>query len=124
MRTKNVIYFSKADWDFISLLVGTGIGPVQAKMLVFLDRNGESTSRDIERGADMRQPEVNIAGRKFLERGWISISEKKSEGKSGRIPQYYRLAKSFRHIIADIEKEKKEELQKELRLIKQIRTCI
>jgi predicted transcriptional regulator len=124
MRTKNVIYFSKADWDFISLLAKTGIGPVQAKMLVFLDRTGEATSRDIERGADLRQPEVNTTGRKFFERGWISISEKKSEGKSGRTPQYYRLAKSFHHIIADIEKEKKEEAQKKLRLIKQMRTYI
>jgi len=121
MRTEKVIYFSKADWDFISLLAKTGIGLNQAKMLVFLDRNGEATSRDIERGADMRQSEVNITGRKFLERGWVSISEKKSEGRSGRTPQLYRLIKSFPLIIDDIEKEKKAEAQKELGLIEKIR---
>lgn len=124
MRTKKVIYFSKADWDFISLLVKTGIALNQAKMLVFLDRNGEATSRDIEHGADMRQSEVNVTGRKFLERGWVSICEKKCEGRSGRIPQIYRLIKSFRLIIDDIEKEKKAEAQKELGLIKKMRNCL
>jgi len=124
MRTKKVIYFSQDDWDFISLLAETGIGLNQARMLVFLDRNGEATSRDIERGADMRQPEVNTIGRKFLERGWVSILEKKSDGKSGRIPQYYRLNKSLRFIIDDIEKEKKEEVRKGLRLIGKMRGFI
>lgn len=124
MRTKKVIYFSDTDWDFISLLAETGIGLNQARMLVFLDRNSEATSRDIERGADMRQSDVNIIGKKFLERGWVSISEKKSAGKSGRIPQVYRLRKSFRNIIADIERETKEKTQEELGLIKTMRGYI
>ena len=123
MRTKNVIYFSKADWDFVSLLAKTGIAQNQAKMLIFLDRTGEVTARDIERGADLRQPEVNSTGKKFLERGWITISEKKSDGRPGRRPQYYRMAKCFRLIIDDIEKEKKEEAQKDLALMKKIRQC-
>lgn len=87
MRTENVIYFSDTDWNFISLLAGTGIGMVQAKMLVFLNRNGEATSRDIQRGADMRQPEVNATGRKVPERGWVSLFGRKCEGRSGRIPK-------------------------------------
>ena len=124
MRTKKVIYFSQADGDFISLLADTGIGLNQARMLVFLDRNGEATSRDIERGADMRQPDVNIIGKKFLERGWVSISEKESEGHSGRIPRVYRLIKSLRFIIDDIEKEKKAEARKEFGLIKKMRGYI
>jgi predicted transcriptional regulator len=123
MRTENVIYFSDTDWDFISLLAETGIGLNQARMLVFLDRNGEATSREIERGADMRQPEVNVTGRKFLERGWVSISEKKSEGRTGRIPRVYRRIKSFPLILDDIEKEKKAEVQKEIGLIKKMRKC-
>ncbi|MGB9176231.1 MAG: ArsR family transcriptional regulator [Methanoregula sp.] len=121
MRTKKVTYFSKADWDFVSLLAKTGIGLNQAKMLVFLDRSGGAASRDIERGADMRQPEVNSIGRKFLERGWVSVSEMKREGRSGRSPQYYRLAKSFRLILDDIEREKQEEALKDLGLIRKMR---
>jgi len=123
MRTEKVIYFSDTDWDFITLLAETGIGLNQAKMLVFLNRNGEVTSRDIERGADMRQPEVNAAQRKFLERGWVSISAKKSEGRTGRIPQVYRLIKSFRLILDDIENEKKAAAQKDLGIIKKMRKC-
>jgi predicted transcriptional regulator len=124
MRTKNVIYFSKADWDLVSLLAKTGIALNQAKILVFLDRNGEATSRDIERGADLRQPEVNITGRKFQERGWVAINERKTEGRPGRSPQYYRLAKSLRLISDDIEKEKKEEARKEIAVMKKMRECI
>lgn len=123
MRTEKVIYFSDTDWGFITLLTETGIGLNQAKMLVFLDRNGAATSRDIERGADMNQTEVNATGRKFLERGWVSFCEKKSEGKSGRTPHVYRLIKSFRLILDDIEKEKKAAAQKELGLIKRMRNC-
>jgi predicted transcriptional regulator len=124
MRTKKVVYFSMDDWDFVSRLAKTGIGLNQAKMLVFLDRTGEVSTHDIERGADMRQPEVNNTGKKCLKRGWVVISEKKNEGRAGRSPQYYRLAKSFQEIIADIEREKREEAQKEIGLINKIRNCL
>ena len=123
MRTKKVTYFSRTDWDFVSLLAKTGIGLNQAKMLVFLDRSGGAASREIEQGADMRQPEVNSIGSKFLERGWVSVTVIKREGRPGRTPQYYRLAKSFRLILDDIEKEKMAEAQKELGLIKKMRNC-
>jgi predicted transcriptional regulator len=121
MRTRKVIYFSRTDWDFVSLLAKTGLGLNQAKMLVFLYGSGGAASRDIEREADMRQPEVNSIGRKFLERGWVSVTEIKRVGRSGRSPQYYRLAKSLQLILDDIEREKKEEAQKDLGLIRKMR---
>lgn len=45
---------------------------------------------------------------------------KKTEGKPGRRPQSYRLARSLRLILDDIEREKKEEAKKDLVLIKKM----
>ena len=61
MRQENVIYFTEKEEEFANLLIKIGIQKNIAKVLVFLAKTPEATSRAIERGTDMRQPEISMA---------------------------------------------------------------
>jgi predicted transcriptional regulator len=89
-------------------------------MLVFLANTKEATSRQIERGADMRQPEACRAIQYLIGQGWIKNREAPSE-KQGRPEKNYSLAVPVRQIIMAIEKAKKSELNSKLSLVKKIR---
>jgi predicted transcriptional regulator len=60
MRTENVMYFTEKEEEFANLLIEIGTKRNVAKVLVFLANTPEATSRAIERGTDLRQPEVSI----------------------------------------------------------------
>jgi predicted transcriptional regulator len=83
----------------------------------------EATARVIERGTDLRQPEVSIAMKYLMEQGWTKSSESPSQRK-GRPVHVYELAKSITEIMECIEKEKKIETNKQLALVKKLRKYI
>ena len=60
MVTQNVMYFTDKEVEFVHLLVNIGIQRTVATVLVFLANTTGATSRDIERGTDLRQPEVRL----------------------------------------------------------------
>ena len=72
MPGRNVQYFTEKEEEFTHLLIGIGFPRTVAKLLVLLGNTPEATSRDIERGADLRQPEVSIAMQYLHEQGWIA----------------------------------------------------
>ena len=120
MRQETVEYFTDKEEEFASLLIEIGTKKNVAKVLVFLANTPEATSRAIERGADMRQPEICMATKYLMEQGWIKNCESPSESK-GRPMKVYELAKSVTEIMGCIEKEKKIEANNQLALIKKIR---
>ncbi len=67
MRTESVMYFTEKEEEFANLLIEIGTKRNVAKVLVFLANTPEATSRAIERGTDLRQPEVSIAMRYLIE---------------------------------------------------------
>ena len=71
-----------------------------------------------------RQPEVSIAIKYLIEKGWIKSREIPSEHQ-GRLAKVYDLAKSITAIMDCIEEEKKNEANKQLALIQKLRdhTC-
>jgi predicted transcriptional regulator len=123
MRTENVMYFTDKEEDFANLLIEIGIKRNVAKVLVFLANTPEATSRAIERGTDLRQPEVSIAMCYLMEQNWISSRESKAESK-GRPVKIYELAKPINDIVDNIEKEKKKEAVTQLALIQKLRDYI
>ena len=120
MRTENVTYFTEKEEEFANLLIETGTKKNVAKVLVFLANIPEATSRVIERGTDLRQPEVSIAMHYLTDQGWIRIRESKAESK-GRPVKIYELAKPITDIMDSIEKENKEKATNQLKLIKKLR---
>ena len=123
MRQEVVQYFTDKEEKFVNLLISIGTKKNVATVLVFLASTPEATARVIERGTDLRQPEVSIAMKYLMEQGWVKSSESPSEHK-GRPVHVYELAKSIPEIMECIEKEKKIETNKQLALVKKLRKYI
>jgi predicted transcriptional regulator len=123
MRTQKVMYFTEKEEEFANLLIDIGTKRSVAKVLVFLANSTHATSRDIERGTDLRQPEVCLAMHYLSDQGWVTNSESKAESR-GRPIKIYELAKPLPEIMSSIEKEKKEEAKKQLALVQKLRDYI
>ena len=124
MRTVEVMYFTDKEDEFANLLIETGLNPNVAKVLVFLAKTPEASSRSIERGTDLRQSIVSIALRYLIEKDWITSRESKAQSK-GRPVKIYELAKPIHKIIDNIEREKKKKrANDQLALVKKLHDYI
>jgi predicted transcriptional regulator len=123
MRPKNVMYFTNDEENLANLLSRIGLKRNVARVLVYLAHNPEATSREIERGTDLRQPEVSLAMAAMIGQEWVENREIKAENK-GRPVKIYRLSQPFSEIVDGIEKEKREEANVQLSLIQQIRNYL
>jgi len=120
MRQENVQYFTEKEEEFASLLIEIGTKKTVAKVLVFLASTPEATSRAIERGTDMRQPELSMAMKFLMDQGWIRVRESHFENK-GRPMKVYELAKPITVIVDCIEKEKKDGANNQLAIVRRLR---
>ncbi|HMZ31842.1 MAG TPA: helix-turn-helix domain-containing protein [Methanoregulaceae archaeon] len=123
MRARNVMYFTQDEEELADLLIKIGLKRNVARVLVYLAHNSEATSRDIERGTDLRQPEVSLAMAAMIEQDWVENREIKAENK-GRPVKIYRLSRSVGEITDTLEKAKREEANLQLSIIQQIRNYI
>jgi predicted transcriptional regulator len=123
MRTESVMYFTDKEEEFANLLIEIGTKRNVAKVLVFLANTPEATSRAIERGTDLRQPEVSIAMHYLIDQDWITSRKNKAESK-GRPVVIYELTKPIQEIVDSIEKEKKKAANNQLALVKKLRDYI
>jgi predicted transcriptional regulator len=123
MKTENVTYFTEKEEQFVNLLIEIGTKRNVAKVLVFLSNIPGATSREIERGTDLRQPEVSIAMMYLMEQGWISSKESKAESK-GRPLKIYELAQPITEILDNIEMKKEKEVNNQLAYIRKLREYI
>jgi len=119
MLTKTIQLFTEKEEEFVNLLIEIGMRRTVAKVLVFLANVDEATSRDIERGTDLRQPEVSIAMNYMFEREWLKNRESKAMSK-GRPVKIYSLSKPVDKIFDSIEREKNQEVKNQLALIKKM----
>jgi len=117
------MYFTEKEEEFVNLLTGTGIKKNVARVLVFLASTTEATSRAIERGTDLRQPEVSLAMGYLMKQGWGESRECQTEG-IGRPVKIYRLAKPITEIMDSIERNKEEEANHHLQLIRKLQDYI
>jgi predicted transcriptional regulator len=106
--------------EFASILMKIGLKRNVAKVLTYLAGVEEATSREIETGSDLRQPEVSIAMREIRKLDWISERDEKNPGK-GRPYRIYRLNKSLPEIIGYLEGEKARESEMIMRQIEKLK---
>lgn len=123
MREESVQYFTEKEEEFANLLIEIGMKRHVAKVLVFLASTPEATSRVIERGTDMRQPEISLTMNFLKDQGWIRSREKTAE-KKGRPTKVYELAIPITVIIDSIEEKKKNKINNQLALIWKLRYCL
>jgi len=105
MKNQSVDVFDVVDEEFADTLVGLGLKRNVAKTLTYLINTKEVTSREIEMGSDLRQPEVSTAMRELQKLKWVAIREEKKPGK-GRPFKIYRLDKNLNSIIQQLEQQK------------------
>ncbi len=117
------MYFTEKEEEFIKILIEIGTKKNVAKVLVFLANIPEATSRNIERGTDLRQPEISLAMRYLSEQSWITSRESRAESK-GRPFKVYRLSRPFHEIMDSLENEKKKEATNQFALIQKLHTYL
>jgi predicted transcriptional regulator len=123
MIEKTIQLYTEKEEEFVNLLVRIGTKKTIAKTLVFLGRLKRATSRELEHGTDLRQPEVSVAMKYLEEQGWIKRWRTPSD-KKGRPVWNYALAIPVPEIMSSIEKQKKTEVNNQLALIKKMRKYI
>lgn len=120
MKSLSVNVLDRADEEFADTLIQLGLKRNVAKVLTYLKNIKEVTSRDLEMGSDLRQPEVSIAMRELEELEWIAEREEKKPGK-GRPYKIYQLSTGIDTIIDYLENETKKETQAKLDNIKRLK---
>ncbi|MDI6889222.1 MAG: ArsR family transcriptional regulator [Methanocellales archaeon] len=120
MKERPVVMLDEKDDEFARILMDIELKRNAARTLVYLANVDEATSRHIELGADLRQPEVSTAMRKLMEENWVEVREIKKEGK-GRPVKCYRLAVPIQEIVSKLEKAKQEQVTRDLESIQKLR---
>jgi predicted transcriptional regulator len=120
MRASEVSVFDEKDLEFIEILRNLNISRNVASTLAYLSSVEEATSKDLEMGSELRQPEVSIAMRELRSFGWIDEREIKKEGK-GRPMKIYKLAVPMPEIVVHLEKQTIQETQKAMENIEKLK---
>ena len=107
--------------EFASILMRVGLKRNVAKVLTYLAGVAEATSREIEIGSDLRQPEVSIAMREIRKLDWITERDEKNPGK-GRPYRIYKLNRSLPEIVEYLEGEKSKESERTMRQIEKLKS--
>lgn len=120
MKDLSFKVLDRSDEEFADTLMGLGLKRNVAKTLTYLKNVKEVTSRDLEMGSDLRQPEVSNAMRELKDLNWVLVREEKKPGK-GRPFKVYRLDTSINTIIQQLEHQKLVESENMLRNIQRLK---
>ena len=123
MKMKKQLKLTPQDRKIVDIFSELGMPRNFAKTLMYVSQVEECRSSDIERGADLRQPEVSVAMQELTKLGWISKRNQKKEGK-GRPIYIYRLESPIDNIILHLEKEKKDQIQAIQQDLAELKTLI
>jgi predicted transcriptional regulator len=108
--------FSARDREIMTLMSSLGINKNMSKVVLFLSKNGEASSRAIENAVDLRQSEVSIVTSSLRRKGWLISRNLKKPGK-GRPTNLFKLRYPLPKVIKDIETEKQDEMEEMRKMI-------
>jgi predicted transcriptional regulator len=123
MRESTVKILDDKDMEFVETLRSLSVPRNVATLITFLANVDEASSREIEMGSDLRQPEVSIAMRTLRDNQWIVEREIKREGK-GRPMKVYSLHAGIDEIIKHFEEEKLHESAQAMESIQRLKQLI
>jgi predicted transcriptional regulator len=104
MKAIQIKQFDEKDEKIAEALISLGMNKNVAMALTFLQNMNAATSMDIERGVNLRQPEVSIAVKQLKEKNWITEREERKIGK-GRPIKVFSLKVGFNDIVNQLEKQ-------------------
>jgi predicted transcriptional regulator len=123
MQSREFNTLGPCEEEFVETLTKIGLSKNVAKIFVYLTIVKEATSREIELGADLRQPDVSLAMRTLEGQKWIMNRKIRRSGKRGPF-RIYRLAYPAHEIIDKIEREKHNDIEMQIALIDRMREII
>ena len=121
MKESFVMRFDERDIEVVETLKSLGVPRKVSNMIAFLASGTEATSREIERGSDLRQPEVSIALRTLRKNNWIEEKMCRSDG-TGRPMKVYRLKTPIEEILQHYEQQKMNEANQALQSIQRLKS--
>lgn len=92
---------TETEEEAIRLLIEVGLKTNEARLLIVFFRGAEPTSRELERIADLRQPEVSIAITGLMKHKWVCVSSLITANK-GRPVKIFKLTGTIDDILDDI----------------------
>ena len=110
MKQKRSFVLDEKDERAVEIFNDLGMPRNLAKTLMFISQVEECRSAEVERGADLRQPEVSISMQELRRRGWAKKRDLKKEGK-GRPVHIYKLTKKLPEILNKFEEEKMKQVE-------------
>lgn len=122
MKKLEIKQLNEKDEEIVDALIFLSMNRLVARVLAYLQQVNEATSNELEKGTNLRQPEVSIAMRMLTERDWINERDEKKPGK-GRPYKIYSLKIGFNEIIAQLEKQQRkavDEVQAKIKSLKEL----
>ena len=110
MKQKRSFVLDEEDNEAVQLFSELGMPRNLAKTLLYVSEVKECRTKDIEQGADLRQPEVSVAMQELRKRRWITKRDLKMKGK-GRPVHIYKPATNLSEIFKTFEQEKLKEVE-------------
>ena len=111
MKQISSFVLDEEDGKVVQLFTELGMPKNLAKTLMYISQVDECRSADVEKSANLRQPEVSIAMQELRNRGWAEVqSFKKKKGK-GRPIHIYKATMPLSQVMEEIEQEKTKELE-------------
>ena len=123
IKQSTVRVLDEKDLEFVDALRSLNVPRNLATLITFLANADDATSREIEVGTSMRQPEVSIAMRALRQNNWIEEHEVKREGK-GRPMKVYKLTVPIEKIIQHYEEKKSKEAAQTMQAIQRLKEIV
>jgi predicted transcriptional regulator len=123
IKQSTVKVLDEKDLEFVEALRNLRVPRNVATLITFLASADEATSREIEVGTSMRQPEVSIAMRTLRNNNWINEREVKAEGK-GRPMKIYKLTVPIDEIIRHYEEVENSESARNMQAIQRLKEIV
>jgi predicted transcriptional regulator len=111
--------FSQTEIEVYEILEKIGLKPNESRILVLFLRGEALTSREIERQADLRQPEVSIALTALGKRGWVCTASTITQNK-GRPIKLFTLAQPVSDIMYQIKAGIQGEFSKQIAYVDRV----
>ena len=110
IKRKNLLILDETDDKAVQIFGELGIPKNLAKTLMYISQVDECRSADVEKAADLRQPEISIAMQEMRRSGWVKKRDLKGKGK-GRPVHIYTPTKNLSEIWKAVEQEKLKEIE-------------
>ena len=110
IKRKNLLILDETDDKAVQIFRELGMPKNLAKTLLYIYQVDECQSADVEKAADLRQPEVCNAIRELRRRGWVKKRDLNKEGK-GRPVHIYMPTMKLSEIWKAFEQEKLKEVE-------------